>query len=262
MHHKMLDHFAGRDSAVHRLDPVAKVLATVAVVLATVLVGRDRFAALGPVAVALGVFHALGRVPVGYTLRRLAIVSPFALALAVTFPFFEAGRTVWAIPVGPWWTLRVTDAGLLRAANLLAKFLLCFWATMLLVATTRFQDVVGALGRLRVPRAMVAQLGFLYRYLWVMIDEMMRMRRAREARDGGRGTWGLGLRSRAGLVGVLFLRSYGRAERIYWAMAARGFDGTIPRVGRRRMRAVDWVVLGGVVLGAAGVVVMDRVMRG
>ncbi len=261
MHHMMLDHFADRDSPVHRLDPVAKALAMLAVILATVLVGRDRFLAFVPLAAGLAIYHVLGRVPVGYTLRRLLIASPFALAVAGLFPFFEAGDAVFAVPLGPW-TLRATDAGLVRAANLLAKFLLAFWATLLLLATTRFQDVVGALGRLRVPRAFVAQLGFLYRYLWVLVDEVMRMRRAREARDGGLGPWGVRFRSHAGLVGVLFLRTYDRAERIYWAMAARGFDGTLPAVRRGRMRLTDWLFLAGVALGAAGILAADRLTHG
>ena len=261
MHHMMLDHFADRVSPVHRLDPVAKALGMLAVVLATVLLGRERFLMFLPLAAGLAVYHAVGRVPVGYSLKRLLMASPFALAVAGLFPFFEAGETVLAVPVGPW-TISLSDAGLLRAGNLLAKFVLCFWATMLLLATTRFQDVVQALARLRVPRVFVAQLAFLYRYLWVLVDEVMRMRRAREARDGGLGPWRERFRSHAGLVGVLFLRTYDRAERIYWAMVARGFDGTLHSVRPGRMRATDWLFLGGVVLGAACILVADRLSDG
>lgn len=256
----MLDHFAAGASPVHRLDPVAKTLAMLAVVLGTVLLG-DRFLAFLPLAAGLAVYHAIGRVPVGYTLKRLAMASPFALGVAVFFPVFEPGRGVWAHEVGPW-TLVVTEEGLVRAGDLLAKFVLCVWATLLLLSTTRFQDVVQALARLRVPRVFTVQLAFLYRYLWVLIDEVMHLRRAREARDGGAGAWAPRLRSQAGLVGVLFLRTYDRAERIYWAMAARGFDGTLHSATQGRMGGKDWTFLLGVIAGAAGLVAADRLTHG
>jgi len=44
----MLDHFANRSTPAHRLDPAAKTVALLAVVLAAVLVTRDRFLALAP----------------------------------------------------------------------------------------------------------------------------------------------------------------------------------------------------------------------
>jgi cobalt/nickel transport system permease protein len=261
MHHMMLDHFADRSSPVHRLDPVAKAVAALAAVLATVLLGRDRFLPFAPLAAALALYHVLGRVPVSYTLKRLLIVSPLALAMAGLFPFFEPGPIALTIPLGPW-RLAVSEPGLVRAGSLLAKFLLCFWATILLLSTTRFQDIVQALARLHVPRVFTVQLGFLYRYLWVLVDEMMRMRRAREARDGGLASWPVQFRSHAGLVGVLFLRTYDRAERIYWAMAARGFDGTLHAVAHGRMGPKDWVFLAGVVLGCAATVAADRWVHG
>ena len=256
----MLDHFAAGATAVHRFDPVAKTLAMLAVVLTVVLV-TDGFLPLVPVAIAMAVYHAVGHVPLGYTLKRLLIVSPFAVGIAVFFPLLEPGRAVFTCPVGPW-TLTVTDAGLLRAAGLLAKFALSVWATLLLLSTTRFPDVVQALARLRVPRAFTVQLAFLYRYLWVLVDESMRMRRARLARDGGHGPPGLRFRAGAGIVGVLFLRTYDRAERIYWAMAARGFDGTLHSAIHGHMHARDWLLVVLTVAGGAGIVVWNRVCHG
>lgn len=257
MHHMMLDHFANRSTPAHRLDPAAKTVAILAVVLATVLVGRDRFLPLVPVAAALAAYHAVSRTPVRYALRRLAVVSPLAVAVVVLFPFLEPGRVVIRWPVGGT-EIVVTEEGLVRAGHLLAKFVLCSWAALLLLATTRFQDLMQGLARLRVPRVLVTQLAFLYRYLWVVMDEGMHMRMARAARDGGLGPWRLRFRSRAGVVGVLFLRSWDRAERIYRAMTARGFDGTLHAPRRGRMRVADWLFVTCTVALAAAVVVGDH----
>ena len=261
MHHEMLDHFASGATPIHRFDPAAKTVAAMAAVLATVLVGRDHFLPLIPVAAALAAWHIIGRMPVRYTLRHLLLLSPFAATIAVLFPVLEPGRAVWSLSAGGW-TLTVTDAGLLRAASLIAKFILAAWAVFLLLASTRFQDMLQALGRLRVPRMFIMQLAFMYRYLWILSDEVMRLRMARAARDGGFGPWCSRFRSRVGVVGVLFLRTYDRAERIYWAMAARGFDGTLHGAAAPPLRAKDWILAAGAVASAAAIVAWDRLAYG
>ena len=69
-------------------------------------------------------------------------------------------------------------------------------------------------------------------------------------------------RSHAGVVGVLFLRTYDRAERIYWAMAARGFDGTLHAPSLAPMRAKDWLFALAAIAAGAGVIVWDRLAYG
>jgi len=261
VHHRMLDHFAAGDTPVHRLDPAAKTVALLAVVLATVLVGRDRFLPLIPTAAALAAYHLFARAPVWYVAKRLLVVSPFAAAIVLLFPFLEPGRPVWTLVLGTW-TIEVTEDGLVRAGHLAAKFVLCSWATVLLLATTRFQDVLQALERLRVPRVFVVQLAFLYRYLWVLLDEGMRLRMGRAARDGGVGPWRVRFQSSVGVAGVLFLRTYDRAERIYWAMTARGFDGKLHGTRRPHVHLKDWIFVLGVCAAAVAVVVWDRVACG
>ena len=261
MHHAMLDHFAGRDTPVHRLAPAAKTLSALALILATVLVRRDHLLPFIPVAAALVAYAIIGRVPLWYAVKRLLIIAPFAAAIVLLLPFLEPGRVLWQTHLGPW-TVQVTAPGLARAAHLASKFFLCAATTLMLLATTPFHGILEGLTRLRVPRVFVVQLAFLYRYLWVLLDEVMRLRRARVARDAGQGPWRVRFRSHTGLVGVLFLRTFDRAERIYWAMAARGFDGRLPAPAVRRMRARDAAFLAGVLALAAGVLVSDWKLYG
>jgi cobalt/nickel transport system permease protein len=257
----MLDHFASGASPVHRLDPAAKTVAALAAVLATVLVGRGHFLPLAPVAAALAVYHAIGRVPLKYSAKRLLIVSPFAAAAAILFPVLEPGWAVWTATIGNWHIV-VTQQGLLRAADIVSRFFLCVWAALLLLSTTRFQDMVTALGRLHVPRVLVTQMAFMYRYLWVLSDEVMRLRIARAARDCGHGSWSLRMHSQAAVVGVLFLRTLDRSERIYRAMTARGFDGRMGVAHAERMRAADWLFAIAAVAAATGIVAWDRILYG
>jgi cobalt/nickel transport system permease protein len=55
----------------------------------------------------------------------------------------------------------------------------------------------------------------------------------------------------AAALGVLFTRTLDRAERIYQAMAARGFDGTVRQLRELSFRGADALFLAGVAGGAA-----------
>ena len=52
-----------------------------------------------------------------------------------------------------------------------------------MMCTTRFALLLEAMRRLGMPQVIVMQLGFLYRYIFVLIDEAMRVRRARDFRE-------------------------------------------------------------------------------
>jgi cobalt/nickel transport system permease protein len=74
-----------------------------------------------------------------------------------------------------------------------------------------------------VPGLLVTTLALMHRYLFVLNDEAGRMRRARACRTFERSrrcTWMVS----AEVVGRLFVRASERAERIYLAMCARGWN--------------------------------------
>ena len=65
---------------------------------------------------------------------------------------------------------------------------------------------------------------FMYRYLFVIVDEVQRMRAARDARGyRPRTMFGAGAAGR--IASALFLRTHARGERVYLAMLSRGYDG-------------------------------------
>jgi len=253
MHHAYLDKFAARDSPVHRRDPRAKTAAFFALLAAAILVPPGLWWPFAAVAVIVVAVWAASGVPLGYLLKRVVVLSPFILFSLVLFPVFYGGRAVWTAQLGPW-QVSVTREGLELSGNIAAKFVLGVLILGLLFSVTRFQHFLYALSRFRVPQLLVMQLGFLYRYLFVVLDEAERMLRAREARSAGRGGWHL-WRASAGLVGTLFLRSYHRSRRVYWAMLARGFSGEVHVLGRLRWRAADTAFASSLVAVAAAVTV-------
>ncbi len=181
-----------------------------------------------------------------FRLTRAAFIAlPFLLA-ALPLVFTRTGDPLGTISLGPL-TLTISGEGLRTFATIALKSWLSVQVALLLTFTTPFHDLIDALRRLRLPAIMVAIISFMYRYLVVLGDEASRLLRARAARSAdphGRG--GGSIRWRAGvtgsMVGTLFLRSYERSERIYLAMQARGFEGTLRHAHGRDIQAAEWFV--------------------
>ena len=110
--------------------------------------------------------------------------------------------------------------------SILIKNSLAIVAMLLLSAVTSFHTLLAALRKLGLPRVLVATLAIMERYRFVLAEELHRMATARRARSfRGRGTFSFGLAG--GLIGLLFLRAFERAERVHGAMVARGWQGTL-----------------------------------
>lgn len=245
MRHSFLDRYRRGTSLVHRLDPRLKFLATLAfVVVATTMPPRAWAGFVLLAGIAVGAILA-SQTPLLQALKRSTIILPFAGMVAVSLPFTKTGQTVWAWhPFGT--TLCLSDEGLILFAAVLAKAWLSILVSQLLVETTPFPDLLKALRVLRVPAVLTATMSFMYRYIFVLVDEAMRLQTARDARSAGSGHTTLLWRARVlgGMIGSLFIRSYERSERIYAAMLARGFTGEIRTLKQPAWQPRDsWLAL-------------------
>jgi cobalt/nickel transport system permease protein len=251
--HSLLDRYRQGTSLVHRLDPRLKLLATLAFVVATTSTPPRAWPAFLLLAVLAAGAVLLSRVPPGEALRRSAVALPFAGMAALSLLFTRSGQVVWSWhPLG--WRIAITDQGALLFASILVKSWLSVLVSGLLVATTPFPELLAALRALGVPAVLAAIISFMYRYLFVLVDEAMRLQTARDARSAGAGgTLFWRAQVLGGMIGSLFIRSYERSERIYAAMLSRGFAGQLRTLTRSRWRARDsWAALcWGALLAAA-----------
>lgn len=252
IHVNAFDRFQAGESLVHRLDPRVKVVVTVLFIVSNVVLPDGAWLAF---LLAWGLILLASRLAdlgAGYALKRSFVALPFALA-GVTAIFALPGRPLASWTLGPW-DLVATDAGVLRFVSIVIRSWLAVQMAILLTATTQFPDLMHALRHLRVPQLLVAIVSFMYRYLFVLSDEAMRLMRAREARsarpaEGGGGGSILWRAKVAGnMAGQLFLRSYERSDRVYSAMLARGYAGQYLTLNPHEMEERDWLV-GGVAVG-------------
>jgi cobalt/nickel transport system permease protein len=153
--------------------------------------------------------------------------------ITLFIPFLKQGEVAGSYNI--WlWQVSVTYSGLLVLVNVVTKAWLCILSLILLSSTTRLADLLKGLKQLKVPQVIVLILSFMYRYIFVLADEVMRMKQARDSRNfGGRRLHQL--KTVGNMIGTLFVRSYERGERVYAAMLARGFDGEV-----RTLRALSF----------------------
>lgn len=217
-----------------------------AVILSITLLPDGAFTAMAICWAGILLMAGVARIGPLHVVRGTLVAVPFLLA-ALPLAFVGEGRIVAMLELGPL-RLTVLDEGLLRVLTIIGKSWLSIQVALLLAFTTPFHDLVDGLRGLRMPRILVAIIGFMYRYLAVMSDEASRMLRARASRSAqgeGRAGGSLGWRARTtgALIGSLFLRAYERSERIYAAMQARGFEGEFHHMTVRRIGAREWLGL-------------------
>lgn len=246
MHSDAFDRYHHGHSPIHDLDPRVKVVVTIGFILSNALLPDGAWLAFLLAWMFILIANAFSGLGFGFTFRRSFIALPFALA-AVTVLF--------SIPGAPLTSFRflmqdftIADAGLLRFVSIVIRSWLSVQMAILLVAVTEFPKIVHALNHLRVPTILTVIISFLYRYLFVLTDEVMRLLRAREARSAGaagkRGGGSVAWRARVAgnMAGQLFLRSYERSDRVYNAMLSRGYKGELMTIHPHRFQAGDLLI--------------------
>jgi cobalt/nickel transport system permease protein len=237
MHHDFIDRYSRLESPVQSIDARAKIVALFALIIVCVITPPGEWWPFCIYAAMVVVIAAASRVPAKYLLTRVLVVLPFILVVAVFVPFMHKGGPSYDVGL-----FHVSQEGLIILWGVAIKALISVACLILLSATTPFNDLMHGFERLHVPRFFTTAAAFMYRYIFVIIDEAERMGRARDSRNfHGRWLWQAGVVGR--MAGTLFLRSHERAERVFDAMSARGFDGTFPRWREAKMRISDYVFI-------------------
>ena len=182
-----LDRYSRGKSIVHRLDARWKIVIALVLVACVLATPWNLWPLYLWEAGLVLCFYLIAGLPWRYLMVRLLAMLPFLLLLASAFPLS-----------------RGLDGGWELAARLL-----------------------GGLARLAVPQVLLSILAFMYRYMFVLADELEKMRRAKLSRTFYPSLWG-DVKLMGTFVGMLFVRAFERAERVYAAMLARGWTGKMP----------------------------------
>lgn len=248
--HPEIDRYAGLSSPIHRWDCGLKILGFLVLIFAIATVDR-----IGTAAAALGLaifLLAVSRISVGFALSRLKWVLFFMLPLFVLLPLqFEFGAGE-----GAGWTWR--SENLETAAALTLRALAITLLIFPMLGTAPFHRSMKSLQDLGMPKMLIQTFLFTYRYLFVYLDQLRKMRTAMRSRGFQPGFNRNSFRVFGNMVGMLLVTSFEQTERILAAMKSRGYDGQIRILHQPRRVALDWVKLTAAVALAACLAIGDR----
>lgn len=218
MRHYEIDQYS-RSSSLFSFDPRVKMACVISLVVVTAFL-RSLEAVVIVLAFSIALVLA-SKVPLRHVWKSLSIALPFAVVPAAALYF---------------------TSGPLPALTMALRILASVLTLTVLVTTTPLFDVIKTLRWYRSPRLLNSLILFTYRFIFVLLDEMDRMKIARVARGyTGRGS----LLSRevfrtiSYTIGMIFVRSHKRAVNMYDALLARGYTGEVNTIDEMRVRGRD-----------------------
>jgi energy-coupling factor transport system permease protein len=213
-----------RPSVLHGLHPLTKLLAAASFFVA--VFSLEHPLAIAPYAAALGV--AVLAAHAGVNLRRLRallIVIPLGTILVWTFFFRGPASAAGARSFGPSWLGFVFGLGM--GLKLLSFLLL----NVVLLSTTRVEELTSAFTRLGLPYRVGFTLTLAFRLVPLFVDATATVVQAQRLRSLGAETRGLVARLRQAVPVIIpvFMGALRRADQMAIALDMRGFSLPGPR---------------------------------
>jgi cobalt/nickel transport system permease protein len=209
------------------------------------------------IGVALGLY-AVSRMPLSFLVKRLRTPGFFLLAMALLLPLLSGSTVV--LQVGP---LALRQEGCLESLRVVTKFTAILTLSLVLFGAAPLLSTIKAMRSLGLPPILADMTLLSYRYIYEVGGDLARMERAmqlrgfRALRPDGRTLGNL-----AALAGSLLVRSYERSERVYKAMVLRGYGRSTLPPDEMEYNASDKLLLGGTLLLAAALVIIEMILRG
>ena len=252
---RSLSQFYPVESPLHALDPRAKILAVILLVLGLFFV--KSIPGLLLMAGALLAAVVMSRVPAG-TFLKLPGPVLFIVVFTALFQVLFYRQGTMLVEWGP---LEVHEGGLRMGFFLAGRILLLVWTAGLLTATTGpvaladgLEDLLSPLKRFRFPAHEVAMMVTIaLRFIPTLQEEASKITRAQAARGADFGEGGPIRRARS-LLPVLLplvIGAFRRADELAEAMESRGYRGG---AGRTRYRELHFGLRDATALAATALV--------
>lgn len=231
---RYLDELSQYPTVLNKFDPRVMVIITFAFIVFVVSFDKYEISGLLPFSIYPIVLISLGNATYSDIFKRVILVAPFAFFIGIFNPFVDSIPAISLSGI-------TVSFGWISFLSIMIKFVLTVSVSLSLVSLFGFTAICKSLDKLGMPHVFVVQLMFLYRYIFVLGEEAIRMNRARLLRSTNNKN--MGFHTFTHLIGYLLLRTFNRAKRIYIAMVCRGFDGCVHIQNELKIKYYDVVVL-------------------
>lgn len=241
MNKMIIGRFVPGDSIVHRMDPRAKLILSIAFIM-LIFLANNWLGYLILVITTLAAVLATQISPLIYVKGLKPVLWLIVFTIILQLFFSPAGYTLWAY--GPF---LITDAGILNAVYVFLRFLCIILMSTVLTLTTAPLELADALEYLMKPLLKVKfpvyelslMLAIALRFVPTLMDETEKVMNAQRARGVDFANGSIIKRSKA-IVPILiplFVGAIQRAIDLGDAMEARGYQGGYHRT---KYRILKW----------------------
>jgi len=234
-----IDRYAGISSPIHRWDPRFRLVSIFALIFSVILLYNLQLVVIGMIFAII--LTCISKIPLSFVLARMKLVFIFVIPFFVIIPFTVIGDGVDIVSFGGI-TLSYRGIEYVKfAALIVIKALTAVMLIFPMVGTSRMDITIKALEGLHLPNKLVQMFAFTYRYIFVLDDEFMRMDRSLASRGFKRRGNLHTLTTISKAIAMLFVKSYERADRVFYAMRSKGYSGTVATLHEFHARRQDWV---------------------
>lgn len=160
-------------------------------------------------------------------LKKLFLLLPFIIIFSITNLFMK---------------YKISSFDKLNFVSITLKPVISLSAIILLIETTNFVYLIQSLKILRIPKEILNTTLLIYRYFFILLDEIKKIEIARDMRYFG-GYFKRQVKVYSNIIGVLLLRSIERSERIFNAMKLRGYENEIRYILKLELNKKEIVIL-------------------
>lgn len=235
----ILDELADKKTPIHKINPVIKLTVTLTYIILVVSYDKYNISGLFQLFLYPAVLMTVGNIHYKPILAGLATAAPLVIGAGIFNLVLDRtiAMTVWGAAI---------SSGMLSFISLIIKCCLTVPAALLLLATTGIGNIAAAMQKLHIPDVFTMQLLLTYRYISVLMGETGRVYdayalRAPYQKGLSGNVWG-------SLIGLLLLRTFDRAIRLYQAMKLRGYENryfgaSLDRINRKDiLYLLSWTI--------------------
>ncbi|MHA1580470.1 MAG: energy-coupling factor transporter transmembrane component T family protein [Candidatus Freyarchaeota archaeon] len=212
----VIDYYSTRDSVLHRLHPVAKLIFSIAMVCT--LVYLQSLPLILVLSALVLVLFAAAKLPLGRALIWSTLPAFFVVSIVLFLPL-----------IGYSWEF---------IAKLAIKGVTAAWYMFLLVLSTPTMSLGKYISKI-LPSWLSDAFLLSLRYVFYFFGEAQRVLTAASSRQGEGITWRRRIKLFGAMIVNLILRGYDKTERVYIAMKSRGYTGRVNLVSDERFRVRD-----------------------
>jgi cobalt ECF transporter T component CbiQ len=230
------DKIARQKGLLQALDPRLKIVSLFMLLFAVNL--SHKLAVIFILYLIALILALLSAIPLGFFIKRVWLLNLiFTGIVALPALFITPGHVLLRLPPG----IVITQTGAMSALFLLLRVGTSVSFAVLFVLSTPWNDILKALGVMRVPDVIVLVLQMTYRYIHLLLHITNDMFLSRKSRILKRFNRGEEQHMVAATAGNLLGKSLQLSSEVYLAMESRGYRGYPRTMDLFQIHWFDWL---------------------